>query len=272
MTRQIVLNTDRLFVHHSVSNASSDQYDLHCHNDAEVFFFISGNVQYLVEGCEYHPVPMSMLLISPGVFHGVKVLTNESYDRYALHFLPELLSDDLREPLLRPFSQGGGYYALCGGFDFPGYFDAVLACRTLPEPLRAAAVRPRTESLLIQVSAMTASPAASPSAETADQAVREVIDYVNREFQRPLSLDELSERFYISKNHLNRVFRNATGTTVFNYICHKRVALARRLILSGMTAQEAASRAGFGDYSSFFSQYRKILGHSPVRAKQHAIL
>ena len=41
--------------------------------------------------------------------------------------------------------------------------------------------------------------------------------------------------------------------------------LAQELLTGGLSAQEAAVRAGFGDYSSFYRSYRRILGHSPLK-------
>ena len=47
------------------------------------------------------------------------------------------------------------------------------------------------------------------------------------------------------------------------YAARKRIALARRLISEGESAQRAALRAGYGDYSNFYRQYKKLLGVAP---------
>jgi AraC-like DNA-binding protein len=56
------------------------------------------------------------------------------------------------------------------------------------------------------------------------------------------------------------MFRRATGTTIGNYVIHKRVAMAQNLMLQGQTANSAAAAVGFHDYSSFFRSYKKVLG------------
>lgn len=43
---------------------------------------------------------------------------------------------------------------------------------------------------------------------------------------------------------MNKVFRKATGTTVFDYLLHKRITAAQQLLITGYSAQEAASQAG----------------------------
>ncbi len=100
--------------------------------------------------------------------------------------------------------------------------------------------------------------------EQDQEPVRAIIEYLGERLAEPLSLDDLSNRFFISKNQLNRVFRQATGTTVGNYISHKRIALAQQLMLKGIPASEAALRVGFGDYSSFYRAYRRLNGSSPA--------
>lgn len=56
-----------------------------------VYYFIRGDVSYLVEGRQYTPTPQSILIMSPNVFQGVKINSEATYERYALHFLPNVL-------------------------------------------------------------------------------------------------------------------------------------------------------------------------------------
>ena len=77
----------RIYIHHTVSRTPTGEYDLHCHHSYEVYCFLEGDAEYLVEGRVYRPSPGSVLLLPPNVFHGVKVLSDRRYDRMALHFL-----------------------------------------------------------------------------------------------------------------------------------------------------------------------------------------
>ena len=99
-----------------------------------------------------------------------------------------------------------------------------------------------------------------------------IINYLNEHFNEPITLDSLAERFFLSKNHLNRSFRKATGTTVRDYLIGKRVTYVQQLLINGIPATQAASLAGFGDYTSFYHAYVKRFGHSPSqdRSPYHA--
>ena len=62
-----------------------------------------------------------------------------------------------------------------------------------------------------------------------------------------------------------RIFRNAVGTTVFDYIAYKRIGIAQHLLQMGIPAKEAALQVGYNDYSTFYRAYKKITGHSPAQ-------
>ena len=78
-----------------------------------------------------------------------------------------------------------------------------------------------------------------------------------------LSLDLLAKRFFLSKSYLNQQFRQATGTTIWDYVLLKRLMQARSAIRSGVPATEAFRARGFNDYSSFYRRYKGRFGVAP---------
>ena len=92
---------------------------------------------------------------------------------------------------------------------------------------------------------------------------QEILRYINEHLTERLTLEELADKFYMSKNHLTAIFKRAAGTTVARYILYKRMTIARKELAEGTPAAEAAIKAGFGDYSSFFRAYRKMFGCAP---------
>ena len=53
------INTDLVSFGYSESTYVMTDYALHCHNFYEVFYFLSGDADYLVEGVNYQPTPGS---------------------------------------------------------------------------------------------------------------------------------------------------------------------------------------------------------------------
>ena len=95
--------------------------------------------------------------------------------------------------------------------------------------------------------------------------VEEIVRYLNAHLSESITLDDLSARFFISKYYLNTVFKKYTGTTVMNYVTHKRLAAARQSIRRGTPPTDAAQECGFGDYSAFFRAYKKLYAQPPSR-------
>ena len=58
--------------------------DLHHHDFYEIYYFISGDVEYRVEGKNYVLQKGDLLLISPGVFHQPVVRPGTPYERIVL--------------------------------------------------------------------------------------------------------------------------------------------------------------------------------------------
>lgn len=268
MNTEAHIQTDLLSFGYSVSQEVTKQYALHCHNFYEVYYFLEGDVDYLVEGQHYRPTAESVLLLSPHAFHGVRVNSDLPYKRYSLHFHPDLLSQERRSFLLYAFPQSGRgeektiYFEHAEKFRMPACLESLEECAWMPENVREQMLPIRVEALLGEIAAM--SMATAPYAENrTEDTVTEILFYMNKHLREPITLDEISNHFFISKHHLNKVFRRATGTTVMDYLLRKRVAHAQLLLNRGCHAKDAALESGFGDYSSFYRAYVKTLGHTP---------
>lgn len=259
---------DLVRFHRKRSYTRSDTYALHCHYFYEVYYFIDGKVSYLVEGKKYIPTPHSILMLAPNVFHGVRVECDTGYERMSVHFSPLTVLSENTSLLLAPFTPDSAlsdiYYEHVDSFGLDRYFEDICACAHMEDDLRDAALGLRTQNLLLEIVRMSRQ-VSGHSAGYDNAAVRQMILYLNEHLTDDLNLDLLSRQFYISKYYLNTLFKKATGTTVMNYVIHKRVAMARQLLAQGSSPARASEASGFQDYSSFFRAYKKIYGKAPSR-------
>ncbi|MBB6671834.1 AraC family transcriptional regulator [Cohnella nanjingensis] len=261
------IHTDALILHHAVDRQLTDQYALHCHTFYEVFYFIAGEVSYLVEGRRYVPEPHSLLLIAPNVFHGVKIESDIPYERISLHFVPDFLAAEHRAVLLSPFhaarETAGIYYTSEGHGGMFAFFEQLMDARLADPSVRTLSLRVRLEALLSQILMRSLSRKGASGDAAASRTITRLLDYLNAHIAEPITLDELSAKFYVSKHHLNKMFKRATGTTVGHYVIHKRVVMAQNLMLQGQSAGAAAAAVGFRDYSAFYRAFKSITGHAP---------
>jgi AraC-like DNA-binding protein len=91
----------------------------------------------------------------------------------------------------------------------------------------------------------------------------EVRMYLDEHYTEKFSLDELSQRFYISKFHLSREFRTCYGITPNHYVITRRITYAKKLLrFSDYTLEEIAHSCGFYDTSYLNKQFKKSEGIS----------
>lgn len=272
MEKKIEFWNENISFGYTESREMTTKYDLHCHNFYEIYFFVEGDVDYLVEGTYYKPEPGSLLLFAPNAFHGVKINSRAPYKRYTLHFDQNLLLPERRSFLMRALPEGNKeswgtiYYRKedTEKYDLQVYLSALRECAEMDEARREQMIPLCVEAVLSRILLMREAGKEMAVREQKDT-ITEILYYLNSHLQEQVTLDELAEKFFISKHHLNKVFRKRTGTTVMDYLQRKRVSSAQQMLFLGYNAKEAAVQSGFGEYSSFYRAYVRVTGHEPSR-------
>ena len=101
-------------------------------------------------------------------------------------------------------------------------------------------------------------------ADVLDQAVR----YMHDSYNRPFTLDTLSETLGTSPRTLSRLFRMRLQTSPAQYLVQIRMDKARELLLdTEATLHDIAAAVGYPDAYSFGKMFKKHFGNPPVRYK-----
>ena len=237
----------------------------HCHDAYEILFVVSGTGKYVVEGTTFDIKPITLMVIRPFEYHHVLLDPAVPYERYVLKFDPAILSADMAARFADMMSAdadvGGKYYS---AYDIRpeifSIFDRFEFLNVLPD----AEKNSYSAMLLSEIMLFLSACRGEQMLYKEDELGAKVIRYLNENIHRNISLDNLARRFFVSKYHLCRAFKKHNGISVHGYINKKRVMYAKRLIESGETASGAAYRVGFGDYSSFYRAYVKVLGKAPT--------
>ncbi len=247
--------------------------ELHHHDFYEIFFLVSGDVTYSIEGRLYRVVPGDILLISPRELHQLFIRSDtEPYERYVLWIDPAMLarlstettnlekclnparenySNQLRIPLEYMNEIRNLMESIYRESDCEGYGGDVMQ-----ESLIA--------RLLVMINRISDSKEEkNEEGPYTNTLVEGVIDYVNEHYGEPLSLDDMAERLYVSKYHLSHEFRKQMGTGVYHYIQKKRVQIARQLLAHGEKPNNVFRSCGFSDYAGFYRAFKAEYGAGP---------
>lgn len=254
--------------------ADGSGYTMHIHDRCEIYYFIEGEADYLVEGSVYHMKRGSLLTMRPGEVHRAKLLSNGIYERVAINFPVSLFDTiDPERRLMRLYTDRPlGKFNL---YEMPEYENLLVsACSESRDDYdrRITLLRAIMDILMGLNDIFTERINGKEPQKNKNSTVSQsILTYVNGHIFNELSVPALSEKFYLSKSQIGRIFKQATGASPWEYISAKRLVAARKMIEEGMSAKETCVKCGFGEYSSFYRAYVKRYGESPTLSRNNNV-
>jgi AraC-like DNA-binding protein len=95
--------------------------------------------------------------------------------------------------------------------------------------------------------------------------IQKAINYINNNFQNNLTLDEISEKFFISKSRFRHLFKETVRIGFKEYITYLRLTNARRLLLTtDLSISEVANQAGFSNIHQFYKVFHQYVSLLPA--------
>ena len=253
-------------------DAYPKEVTLHHHDFYEVYFFLSGNVQYNIESRSYLLTPGDVLLISPMELHQPMFGPEQrEYERIVLWIDKQFLEGlslpgqsftecfDTESPhhtnLLRPEGVARQFLMFL--------LEQLISENSAEDPYREVAAMTYLTQVLISLNRLALKHRKEASVTGPDSTVYSVLGYINEHYSESLSLDDLANRFFISKYHLAREFQRLVGTSVHRYIVQKRLVMAKQMLSAGRPSSEVYQHCGFGDYSNFYRAFKAEYQISP---------
>lgn len=242
-------------------------FRMHTHVTYELYCFEEGSGVYWVEGTPYPLKKGDILIMRPAEAHYIAISADQPYSRLSINFTPSLLDRiDPSRKLLDPFEKRErGTYNLYRAEDFSkSAYNTLIGNIIAPCADRRLQTLTNLLPLLYEIYRSFDSIAESEAERSLGN---RIIRYVNRHIAEEISLGHLCSKFFISESQLGRLFKKATGSTVWNYITAKRLVNARSRILAGERPSEVYLKCGFNDYSVFYRAYKKKYGEPPSAAR-----
>lgn len=107
----------------------------------------------------------------------------------------------------------------------------------------------------------------NPTNSNIPDIVKRTMEYIFENYDKKLSLEELSKLSKCSVTYLSRIFKKYTQMTIYQYIKNVRISNAKIMLKNGTTVTEACYYCGFDDCSNFINTFKKIVGTTPLKYK-----
>ena len=255
----------QIYSHHSIDqHPDMDEFAMHAHEWFEVLYFVSGRGSYLVEGNQYPLEPHDVFILRPAEMHKLVIDPEVPYERIVIHFSPDVLADlDPSHDLLRAFNDRplGQQNRYSQASDPDGLLRCAFSAFQfghVPDVRMNLMGR-----LLLVLTALDGLHGSGQLHTPAPGLQSQLVAYVNEHLFEDISVQTIADSFYRSKSQISRLFQQATGSSLWDYVVIKRLMAARAMIQRGEAANTACTACGFSDYSAFYRAYRKHFGASP---------
>ncbi len=256
---------NKIYSHHSIDiHPYSSDFSMHAHEWLEILYVISGSGTYMVEGHQYPMSAGDIFILRPAEMHNLQIDQDKPYERIVIHFAPDLMEEIggdhglLNAFFDRPLGQKNRYNLDDDKQDilknaFNGFvFDHVPNVRLN-----------LIGRLMLFLTSLDGIYDQLHTHQPTEGFQRQLLEYVNEHLFEDISIQSVADAFYRSRSQISRVFKQATGTSLWDYVTIKRLMAARAMIQRGESAISACTACGFSEYSSFYRAYKSHFGHSP---------
>lgn len=244
----------------------------HVHTYYEFYFFLEGNVSMQIDNREFPLQYGDVVLIPPGVEHRAIIHTQEKpYCRFIFWITHEYVEQ------LFALSTAYGYLIqtvqTTKQYVFHNDFVSFNAIQTrllqIIEEIhdnrfgKEAQLSLCVSNLLLFLNRTVYEQQHEARPHETRNLYENIMSYIEEHLAEDLSLEKLSELFFVSKYYIAHVFKDNIGLSVHQYIVKKRLAACRNAILNQEKITETYLAFGFKDYSSFYRAFLKEYGMSP---------
>ena len=249
------------------------EFSYHYHDFHKVVIFISGKAAYHIEGKAYQLKPWDILLVNRHAIHRPEIDSSVPYERFILWIQNDIPWQELLKCFQKANDRSYNLVRLNSALQ-EKMKDILFELENSAKPDEYGK-EILTQSLFLQFMVylnrifLEKQYIFDKKSYTFDSQIASILQYINHNLKEDLSVETLSARYYVSKYHLMRKFKQETGYTLHNYIVNKRLLMARTLISNGMPVTKAAQESGFAEYSTFSRAYRKQFKTTPSEELPH---
>jgi len=253
-----------------IKTKSSQYYTMsshHFHHEYELYYLNEGSRRYFINDTTYDINAGDLVLIKPYDLHKT-IDTGSSHSRVLISFKAEFLPFKHMEDILNTGFKSSNVLS----------FDPIKQARIesflndmintihkddIYTQAKIQSILTMFLSFLTEESEKITSK--DMSCSDTNEKIYDVISYLRHNYNKQIKLEDLAEKFYISKFYLTRVFKKTSGFTISEYLQSLRVLEAQKQLKeSDLSISEIALAVGFSNPSSFGKVFKHVTGLTPL--------
>jgi AraC-like DNA-binding protein len=254
-------------------HSSDEQFALpHVHAHIQVEYLIKLHGSVIVENSteKVKLTEPTVVIHSPYTLHRAHTTDDHTglYDRYIINFQENLL-DDFAGYLDLERIKGFGMKVIpidehtCE--NIKNCCEEILAANEKGELKRSVLILAVITDTIIKCM----SECESGRYQSKIKYIYEVMEFIAKTLHLNLTLEEIADRFFISRAKLVADFKTVTGMSVKKYTTLMKVNMAKLMLSSGHSVSETAEACGFCDDSHFIITFKRSTNLTPKEYARH---
>lgn len=271
---EIILETSSLGIQFAFRTKEGGYSPLHWHDELEIMYPLNGEVDISVEG------KTSRLKNKyPFIIESRRVHSTYTYGPGSMFLCIHIFKKNLQEYL--PGIEE--YWIDCtpetvDDEHFPKYLEI---CQLLEQMTRlymedSPTFLMEAEGIILQVLAKlirhfstNVAPLVSAKDILAMERVRKVIDYVEKNFREPISLQEIADELGLGREYFCRFFKKSMGISFISYLNDVRAShIYQDLIHTNDSIQTIMEKNGFTNQKLFNRTFKELYGCTPSQVRK----
>lgn len=242
-------------------------FPLHSHEDEVEFSLVqAGGGTFYCEGRSYAMHPGDVIIKNAGIIHAEQTSRDQPIRQICISFsgiqelpgLPNHLLPAYGSPVL---PCGEDFEILNALFSYLAAHGREEGQETTVRHLMLAAL----EIIIRRIDQRKKTAKENIRDSKTMQTVTNVMEWINQHYQQKITLNALSERFFISSYYLDKKFKACTGYSINQYVIDRRMGEAQRMLIFEQTSiKEIALAVGYDNLQYFYATFKKYTGKSPA--------
>lgn len=268
------------FFDYDTRDADNNMQFQHFHPFYEICVMLCPVSTHFWEGKPYLLQALDIFVIPPNVLHKTQYPAGEPCRRLIIQFnLPRQvagLSNEFQQ-LLNMFQDGPPIFRFEPELQQTIYrkLNDIFLMAERTDPMRNLSIHGKFVEFLTLLFLNKDRNFYSNKPEIPDieDKIYSVASFIHNHYSEELSLELLSQKFYISSYYLSRQFKNVTGFTLTDYIQMTRIRNVQAMLINtDISIADAASACGFFSFSQFNRTFQKHIGMSPSHYRKQSRL
>lgn len=261
-------------VEYAINPQKPNMPSSHYHNCYEVYFFLGSKATYFIENKSFHVNTYDVIFIDKFTYHKTWYQDNETRERFVIYFNDEALKKiedkNIINKILNLFDKKK--------ISFPDNFNKYMlhelnkniypAFSQKTSPVSKLKAHFSLLGLFLSMVDLVDRGVALESPKkynSKEQRIAQIINYINSNYMKNITLDMLCEHFFVSKYYLCHSFKEITGASIMDFVAEKRLMEAEKLLrYSDLSITNISQAVGFNSTSYFITLFKKKYNCTPT--------